>query len=384
MTIKKICFVVNEWRFFASHRMDLAISLSRTHGHQVVVITSIENALNLDLNSCKDAGIQLIHLEQRKVKIGIIKYLIKLRKLLINGNFDHIFFITLELSFFGALLKIFTKLGTSTFVISGLGHDFLNNSIRNKCYKFIQLAIFRLVMRSKSSQGFIFQNIEDAKLLQELMQLKETDFCVIRGNGIDTEKFNYIERSFQTVNFCYAGRLTKSKGIKTMIEAFRGFKDKFPQSTGKLILCILSDVKKSKNDLGEAWLAQAIPHKDIETLYNLNAQELVTVLHRSQIFILPSMREGISKAALEAASTGLPIIASDAVGARDCVLEGINGHRFNAGEAEDLMGKIENLAFLPTKLHTFSVNSRKMICADFGLSQISREYNALINSYNFQ
>ena len=384
MPTKKICFVVNEWRFFASHRMDLAISLSKTHGHQVSLISSIENALSEDLTACEDAGIQLIHLEQRKAKIGIIKYLAALRKILINKKFDSIFFITLELSFFGAMLKMCTELKRVNFVISGLGHEFLKQSIKNKCYKFMQISVFKILLNCQSNQGFIFQNLEDAQLLKQLIKLKDRDFCVIRGNGIDTEKFNFTERSFQNINFCYAGRLTKSKGVKTMVEAFRSFKEKFPQSKSKLILCIISDAKKSENDLNADCLDKSIAQQHIEILYNLTSVELIRVLHRSQIFIMPSLGEGISKAALEAASTGLPIIASDAIGARDSVVDGFNGSIFQAGNAEDLLHKIENLVFLQKKLRAFSMNSRKMVDTHFGLSQISTEYNNLIHGYDFQ
>ena len=248
----------------------------------------------------------------------------------------------------------------------------------------MQISIFKLLLRCQSNQGFVFQNLEDAQLLQQLIKLKDKDFCLIRGNGIDTEKFNFIERSFQTVNFCYAGRLTKSKGVETMIEAFSSFKEKFPQSQSKLILCIISDSKKSENDLNADYLDKAIAQQHLEIFYNLTTDELVTVLHGSQIFIMPSLREGVSKAALEAASTGLPIIASDAIGARDSVLEGFNGSRFQAGNADDLLHTIENLVFLPKKLWAYSVNSRKMVDTHFDLSQISSEYNDLIHSYDFQ
>jgi hypothetical protein len=84
MPSKNICFVINEWKFFASHRMDLAISLSQVHGHKVSLISSIENEHNEDVVACKDAGIELIHLEQRKAKISIINYLVKLRKILVG------------------------------------------------------------------------------------------------------------------------------------------------------------------------------------------------------------------------------------------------------------------------------------------------------------
>ena len=48
-------------------------------------------------------------------------------------------------------------------------------------------------------------------------------------------------------------------------------------------------------------------------------------LHRSDIFVLPSLYEGISLAIIEAMGTGLPIVASDVGGMPNMITDGADG-----------------------------------------------------------
>jgi glycosyltransferase involved in cell wall biosynthesis len=57
--------------------------------------------------------------------------------------------------------------------------------------------------------------------------------------------------------------------------------------------------------------------KDVERIY----QGL-------DVFVLPSHREGFPRAAMEAAASGLPVVASDIRGCRQVVSDGVNGLLF--------------------------------------------------------
>ncbi len=70
---------------------------------------------------------------------------------------------------------------------------------------------------------------------------------------------------------------------------------------------------------------------------------VVEYMYASDIFVLPSLFEGISNALLEAMSVGLPCIVSDAPGNWEVVVEGQNGLRFAPHDAEALARCIEEV-----------------------------------------
>ena len=67
----------------------------------------------------------------------------------------------------------------------------------------------------------------------------------------------------------------------------------------------------------------------------------------SDCVVLPSYREGMPRSLLEASAMGKPIIASDAVGCRDVVDDGINGYLCKVRNSLDLAEKMEKMINLP-------------------------------------
>ena len=64
----------------------------------------------------------------------------------------------------------------------------------------------------------------------------------------------------------------------------------------------------------------------------------------SDIAVLPSYREGLPKALLEAAATGLPLVATDVPGCREVVQDGVNGFLVPPENAQKLANALEILA----------------------------------------
>ena len=74
--------------------------------------------------------------------------------------------------------------------------------------------------------------------------------------------------------------------------------------------------------------------------------------------ILPSYREGTSRALLEAGSLGRPIIASDVPGCNNIVDDGLNGYLCKPKNIKSLVDKIEkyiNLPFETKKIFSYLV-----------------------------
>ena len=70
----------------------------------------------------------------------------------------------------------------------------------------------------------------------------------------------------------------------------------------------------------------------------------------SDIFIMPSYREGFGLASIEASSCGLPVIASNIYGLIDSVQDDVNGFLHEPG-------KINKIEFLVSKL----INNKSLI-----------------------
>lgn len=62
-------------------------------------------------------------------------------------------------------------------------------------------------------------------------------------------------------------------------------------------------------------------NNNIELIGRKNKQEIITLLHESNLFVFPSRMENFSVAVLEALSAGLPIVATDCGGIKECIDE---------------------------------------------------------------
>ena len=160
----KICFVTNNLRYFLSHRFDLAVELSKKYNHKIYVITSIESSTEDQLLICKQNNVNLISLDERSPYRTVRSYISDLKKILKREDFECIFFVTLELSFFGALIILQTKLKKCFFIISGVGHNFYSPKLKYKFIKFIQLLSFKASTFFGNVQ-FVVQNPDDRKIL---------------------------------------------------------------------------------------------------------------------------------------------------------------------------------------------------------------------------
>jgi glycosyltransferase involved in cell wall biosynthesis len=112
------------------------------------------------------------------------------------------------------------------------------------------------------------------------------------------------------------GALSLRKGAPYMLEAFQMVNQRHPSARFRLSRIIqdsaMPAVEKYK-DLPIDW-APALPHA-----------QLAERLQSSDIFVLPSLEEGLVRTALEAMACGLPVILTPNTGTADFVQPGING-----------------------------------------------------------
>lgn len=92
-------------------------------------------------------------------------------------------------------------------------------------------------------------------------------------------------------------------------------------------------------------------------------------LQSADIFVLPSVEEGISNAVLEAMATGLPIVTTDAGGMAEAVTDGVEGFVVRVRDIHALASRIEGLARdAPLRLR-MGTAARARALKDFSLAR---------------
>jgi len=71
--------------------------------------------------------------------------------------------------------------------------------------------------------------------------------------------------------------------------------------------------------------------------------EIKKVISRSDVYCLPSYREGIPKSTIEAMAIGRPILTTEAPGCEDTVEQGVNGFKVPVGNVMALSEKLQIL-----------------------------------------
>jgi len=376
MSSKKLCFVVDDIEFFLSHRMDLAIKLSSFY--QINLISNLANISSKYLKVFQKNNFIVHNLPSRnrsRFFFGHIEYLKNLKRLLNEINPKYIFFITLELSFLGAIVCHFIKAKKALFLITGLGPFFNKREVKYRLIKIVQKIAF-YSLRYKKNFLFIFQNPDDLKLFVTQNFVKNSYAMIIKGNGINIHDYYFLERKFEkNLTFLFASKLVKSKGIIEFLDASKIILKKYP-ATNFLIAGKYDDLNPDSISYEE--YKNIVSDISISYLGNLSQTELREYFYKSSVFVMPSYGEGLPRVVLEAAATGMPIITTNVHGCRECVMPGYNGLLVKPMNKIELAEAMESFILNTVDLSQYSKNSYEMVKNDYSIELIAKEYlNAL-------
>lgn len=155
-----------------------------------------------------------------------------------------------------------------------------------------------------------------------------------------------------------AGRLVKRKGISWFLN------NVVPTLNSKYLYVIAGDGPEKGNI--QKVIAQKKLQKRVFLLGKTDFKMLRLLYNSADIFIMPNITvkgdiEGFGIVALEAASCGLPVIASNIEGIKDAVLEGKTGFLIEEKNAENFIKKIREVKLsrqkiIKTAIEQFSWN----------------------------
>ncbi|MCP4601484.1 MAG: glycosyltransferase family 4 protein [Proteobacteria bacterium] len=184
----------------------------------------------------------------------------------------------------------------------------------NERFKLLDEMIFkRLSQKVWKRAEAVVANSEGLKELAFQTSPKQEIDIVF--NGVDTDEFTSIttDRRSEKILLISTGRLIQRKGYEYLLEALKGRSD--------FELVLIGDGNSRET------LIKMADDLDINVnfLGRLERSELINQLHLADVFVLPSLNEGMSNSVLEALSCGLPVVATNVGGCTELVFDGVNG-----------------------------------------------------------
>ena len=145
-------------------------------------------------------------------------------------------------------------------------------------------------------------------------------------NGVDTRNFRpsadsalNAQRGLITIGT--VGRLDPIKNHAQLLHACRQILDRYPEYRSRLRLMIVGEGPQREM---LASLAVELHLADIVAMPGAR-NDVPDLMRGMDIFVLPSVNEGVSNTILEAMATGLPVVANRVGGNPELVVDGVTG-----------------------------------------------------------
>ena len=362
--IFKLVILINDLSFFCSHRLPIAEAAINESFDVVVGYGELGGA---NPKILEQKGIKVSFVPMKRGSINVLK---DLQSLFYIWRFfkrekpDIVHLVTIKPYLYGGIIARLTSIPALVSAVSGLGTLFIHQDLKSKILKFLLYPIYCLAF-NHSNQIVILQNQEDANMLTKWGVLDFNKAQILKGSGIKLENFNKLEDVPGIPVVCFAARLLVDKGVKEFVAAARLLNERKIQARFFLAGDLdtqnpnslnVDDLKKIRE---EGFVEILGYQKDIPLLYS-----------RSHIICLPSYREGLPKALMEAAAAGRAVVTTDVPGCRDAIIPNKSGLIVPVKDSEALAKAIQDLINNPERRKKMGVKGRELAKKEFAIENI--------------
>ena len=249
--------------------------------------------------------------------------------------------------------------------ITGLGHLFIDPRFITRVIRGLAKILYRTSLRHTQ---VIFENPEDRDTFIQNRLLKPSQTKLILGTGVDTDKFQPTTKSQGVPLVLFSSRLLASKGILEFVEAAQRLKQ-----TGANARFAIAGIPDPGNPA-------SISLEHIQSWQRAGfvevwgwQEDMPSVLSQADIFCLPSYREGVPSALLEACASGLSIVTTDVPGCRDVVTNGVSGLLVPPKDSQALAKAIEALLANSNLRTEMGKAGRRLAQEKFSLEKITEQ-----------
>lgn len=203
------------------------------------------------------------------------------------------------------------------------------------------------------------------------------DRCVAIPNGIELNRFRAEDQlpwASRKMDIIMASRFARQKDQGTLVKALTLLKLEGQQPTlafaglGKASL--MQKIKRQVQDNGL--------QDQVHFLGQVEALHKLLIQH--QIFVLSTHYEGMPLALVEAMAAGCACIATDVVGVRGVIEDGITGLLVPENDPHALAAALSRLMRDPVLASKLSINAREKALSSYSLTQMHSRYASLFHN----
>ncbi len=312
---RKLLYVANEDWAFLLNRLPMARA-ARKAGYEVHVATRVDKGAA----AIEGEGFTLHPIPLRRGGISplsAIRAILALREVTSRIRPDIAHHSGLQCCVYGSIAAFGRKFPYVS-ALTGMGYVFTSATWRTRLLRAILKRLLPALL-DRPGDVVLVQNPDDRAALVEL-GISEKRIVLIPGSGVDTDALQPLPEPDGPITYGFAGRLLTDKGIRALVAAHDIVRAQGLQ-TNLLIAgnpdpanpasVSLEEVNEWTRRPGITWLGHI---KDISSLWK-----------RCHFAILPSHREGLPGSLMEAAASGRAMIATDAPGCREIVINDQTG-----------------------------------------------------------
>ncbi|CAA6811306.1 MAG: Alpha-1,3-N-acetylgalactosamine transferase PglA (EC [uncultured Sulfurovum sp.] len=285
---------------------------------------------------------------------------------------------TAKPNIYGTVAAKMAKIPKIINLVEGLGSFYIEDSPKNIMVRTLIEKLYKLVF--SFSDKVIFVNSDDPKYLASKRVIAKDKIHIIKSVGIDTQVFNpnnvkketvqVLRKKLDLVNktvVLMVARAIWHKGVREFYEA-ASLLSHYPNVQFILVGEIDEGNPSSAN---KAFLQTG------DVLWMGHRDDVLELTAMSDIYVLPSYREGVPRTLLEAASMAKPIVTTNTVGCREVVKNGENGFLVPIQDSESLAEKIEYLLKHEDERKIMGENGRIMAINEFDVKNVVHQYITL-------
>lgn len=369
LTAKKIIFVVNAPEFFLSHRLPIALA-ARDEGYEVHVATA-------DGDSVREIRRQgLTHHTVAIARSGQNPFaelgsIIGLYRLFRELKPDLVHLITIKPVLYGGIAARLAGVSAVVAAVSGLGTVFVAQSGAARARRALVSWLYRMAF-SQRRLAVVFQNPDDRDGLLAIGAFEKDQARMIRGSGVNLFNYSFVPEPEGTPVVVMAARLLRDKGTYEFVEAARLLKSRGVEVVMRLIGAPdpgnPTSVTRAELD---GWAAEGV----VEVLGYRS--DIANQYAAANIVCLPSYREGLPKALVEAAACGRAVVTTDVPGCRDAIELGVSGVLVPVKSAPELADALEALIQEPERRLRMAKAGRELSERAFSIERIVEQHLAI-------